>query len=198
MACLASFSQQGKVPTLRVPAADYSVIYESAICNEFLCDYATTLLHRDHTLMPAMDPFVRAKIRLLNLHCDNVFTKTQFSYLMNKDDELDAELRNEMENALQYFEDSLVKSKGPYLMGTEFTLADVQVFPFIQRLVVTLEKWKDYKLPDDKFPNLLTWFNTCLERTSVMESSMTTDKIIEVYERFVSVDYKFGGLNSNN
>lgn len=148
--------------------------------------------------MPAMDPFVRAKIRLLNLHCDNVFTKTQFTYLMNKDDELDAELRNEMENALQYFEDSLVKSKGPYLMGTEFTLADVQVFPFIQRLVVTLEKWKDYKLPDDKFPNLLAWFNSCLERTSVIESSMTTDKIIEVYERFARVDYKFGGLNSNN
>ena len=147
--------------------------------------------------MPPTDPFVRAKIRLLNLHCDNVFTKTQFTYLMNKDVEKDEELRNEMENALQCFEDSLVKSNGPYLMGKEFTLADLQVFPFIQRLVVTLEKWKDYKLPEDKFPYLLAWFNSCLRRDSVIQSSMTADKIIEVYERFVSVDYEFGGLNKN-
>ncbi len=147
--------------------------------------------------MPPTEPFVRAKIRILNLHCDNVFTKTQFTYLMNNDAKKDEELRNEMENALQCFEDSLVKSKGPYLMGKEFTLADLQVFPFIQRLVVTLEKWKDYKLPEDKFPNLLAWFHSCLGRDSVIKSSMTADKIIDVYERFVSVDYEFGGLNKN-
>lgn len=144
------------------------------------------------------DPFVKAKIRLLNLHCDDVFTKTQFTFLMNKDAELDDGLRNEMENALAFFENSLVESKGPYLLGKEFTLADLHVFPFIQRLVVTLRYWKDYKLPDDKFSNLLAWFDLCSERDSVMQSSMTTDKIIEVYERFMSVDYKFGGLNKNN
>ncbi|KAL7437470.1 hypothetical protein ACHAXH_004205 [Discostella pseudostelligera] len=192
---------QGKVPALRVPTADYAVIYESAICNEFLCDYATTTQQSHnmghHSLMPVVDPFARAKIRLLNLHCDNAFTKTQFTYLMNKNDELDEGLRDEMENALQPFEDSLVQSKGPYLMGNEFTLADLHLFPFIQRLVVTLKEWKGYELPQDKFPILLAWFPACMERESVKESSMTTDEIIEVYERFVSVDYKFGGLNKN-
>lgn len=195
---------QGKVPALRVPTADYAVIYESAICNEFLCDYATTTqqqsnnnMEHHHTLMPASDPFTRAKIRLLNLHCDNVFTKTQFTYLMNKDDGLDEGLCDEMENALQPFEDSIVQSKGPYLMGGEFTLADLHLFPFIQRLIVTLKEWKGYELPQDKFPNLLAWFIKCNERDSVKESSMTTEKIIEVYQRFVSVDYKFGGLNKN-
>lgn len=180
-----------------MPAADNSIIYESAICNEFLCDYATTLLQQDHTLLPAADPIGKAKIRLLNFHCDSVLTKTQFTYLMNKDNEKDKGLRDEMETALKWFEDAFIDSKGPYLMGKEFTLADLQLFPFIQRLVVTHKKWKEYELPSDKFPNLLEWFNLCLERESVMKTSMTADKIIEVYARFVESDYKFGGLNTN-
>ncbi len=137
---------------------------------------------------------MKAKIRLLNDHCDNVYAKTQFTYLMNKDDGMDEELRTEMENALICYEDALVESKGPYLMG-EFSLADLHVFPFIQRLVITLKHWKDYELPNHKFPNLLAWHDSCLERASIKKSSMSKEKMIEVYERFVTADYKFGGLN---
>ena len=51
-----------------------------------------------------------------------------------------------MESALQWFEDVFVESKDPLLVGKEFTLADLQLFPFIQRLAVTHEKWKEYEL----------------------------------------------------
>ena len=139
---------------------------------------------------------MKAKIRLLNDHCDNVFAKTQFTYLMNKDVDMDEVLRTEMESALKCYEDALVESTGPYMMG-EFSLADLHVFPFIQRLVVTLKHWKNYELPTDKFPNLLAWHETCLKRGSIIQSSMSTEKIIDVYERFVVADYKFGGLNKN-
>lgn len=186
---------RGKVPALRVPTADYAVIYESSICNEFLCDYATKLQH-DHNLLPE-DPFLRASIRLLNDHCDNTFAKTQFTFLMNKDDTKDDELCAEMEDALSAYEDALVESKGPYLLGKDFTLADVHVFPFLQRLVITLKHWKNYELPKDKFPNLLLWLGSCLGRESVKESSMSKEKTIEVYTRFVEADYKFGGLNKS-
>jgi len=66
---------------------------------------------------------------------------------MNKDVEKDEELCAEMESALCAYEEALVKSKGPYLFGDEFTLADVHVLPFLQRLVITLKHWKDYELP---------------------------------------------------
>jgi len=186
---------RGKVPAIRVPTADYAVIYESAICDEFLCDYATSL-QQQQTLLPA-NPFVRAKIRLLNDHCDNIFAKTQFTYLMNKDDAKDEELRVEMEEALQIYEDSLKDSKGPFLIGEDFTLADLHVFPFIQRLTITLKHWKDYDIPVEKFPKLVEWVQSCLERESVKESSMTREKTIEVYQRFVQREYSFGGLNKN-
>ena len=190
-----SINPRGKVPTLRVPTADYAIIYESAICNEFLCDYATSI-EQEHTLMPT-DPFIRARIRLLNDHCDNVFAKTQFTYLMNKEDDKDDELCTDMESALNTYEEALVGSKGPYLLGGDFTLADVHVFPFIQRLVITLKHYKDYELQKDKFPKLLAWIDICLARESVKESSMTEEKTISVYDRFVNGDYKFGGLNKN-
>ena len=181
---------------MRIPTADYAVVYESAICNEFLCDYATTILKQQHTLMPT-DPFLKAKIRLLNDHCDNIFAKTQFTYLMNKDVEKDEELCAEMEGALGEYEEALVKSKGPYLLGGEFTLADVHVLPFLQRLVITLKHWKDYELPKEKFPKLSKWIDACLGRESVQKSSMSKEKTIEVYERFVGNNYNFGGLNKN-
>jgi glutathione S-transferase len=189
------YEKRGRVPALRLPTEHNAVIYESAICNEFLCDYATKL-QKHHTLMPA-DPITRAKIRLLNDHCDVVFSKTQFTYLMNKNDDINESLRAEMEDALKCYEDALVEGKGPYLMGSFFTLADLHVFPFIQRLVITLKHWKDYELPSDKFPNLLAWHDSCMTRESVKESSMTTEKTIEVYGRFVDADYKFGGLNKS-
>jgi len=193
--CVCYIEKRGKVPALRIPTEQNAVIYESAICNEFLCDYATKL-QKHHTLMPT-DPIKKAQIRLLNDHCDNVFSKTQFTYLMNKNDEMNESLCAEMEDALICYEDALGESKGPYFMGECFTNADLHVFPFIQRLVITLKHWKDYELPSDKFPNLLAWHDSCLERESVSQSSMSKEKTIEVYGRFVSADYKFGGLNTS-
>ena len=116
---------------------------------------------------------------------------------MNKDDATDEELCTEMEEALRIYEEALVESKGPYLLGEEFTIADLHVLPFIQRLTITLKHWKDYELPVGKFPKLLAWVQTCLERESVKQTSMTREKTIEVYSRFVEKDYNFGGLNKN-
>jgi glutathione S-transferase len=153
-------------------------------------------LQRHQNIMP-QNPVLRARIRLLNDHCDNIFTKTQFTYLMNKDQDKDDHLVNEMEKALLTYENSLDKSGGPYLLGSQFTLADLHIFPFIQRLIVSLRHWKGYELPKDKFPKLLGWFSSCQARESVKMSSMTDEKIIQVYQKFMDVGYSFGGLNQN-
>lgn len=187
---------RGKVPAIRVPTCDNEVIYESAICNEFLCDYAIMALNKDQALLP-QNPVLRARIRLLNDHCDTVFAKTQFTFLMNKEEEKDKILADEMETALAMYEEALVGSGGPYLLGGEFTLADVHILPFIQRLIITLRHWKGYELPKEKLPNLLTWFDACAQRDAVKESSITEEKIIEVYGMFMKAEYKFGGLNKN-
>jgi len=188
----------GKVPTIRVPAfGGQEIITESAICNEFLCDYSSSVLGKEQHLMPP-NPISRAQIRLLNDHCDNVFTKTQFTFLMNKDEEKDRALADEMETTLTVYEEAIEKYGGPFLLGETFTLADVHIYPFILRLIVTLGHWKNYHLPSDKFPRLLNWFHACSQLKSVQEAAISEEKIIEVYTRFMDVNYKFGGLNQNN
>eukprot|EP00979_Chaetoceros_neogracilis_P012473 scaffold3337_cov256-Chaetoceros_neogracile.AAC.7 len=188
---------RGKVPAIRIPSCDYEVIHDSAICNEFLCDYASSTLKKDHNLMP-QDPILRARARLLNDHCDSVLGKAQFTFLMNKDTEEDAKLAAEVEKALEVYEEALNNSDdGPFLLGAEFTLADLHVLPFIQRLVITLRHWKNFEIPSSKFVKLLVWLDVCLERDSVKQSSMTKEKTLEIYKIFVESDYAFGGLNEN-
>ena len=188
---------RGKVPAIRViTVSPPQVIYESSICNEFLCDYATTVLAKDQQLLPS-DPFSRAKIRLLNDHCDTVFTKSQFTFLMNKIEGKDQELANEMEDSLAIYEEALEESGGPFLCGEYFTLADVQIYPFILRLIVTLRHFKGYELSNDKFGRVLSWFHNCSMKQSVRQATISNEKIIEVYDMFMKADYKFGGLNQN-
>lgn len=186
----------GLVPALRLPAHDNQVIYESNICCEFLCDYSTSTLKRPQTLMPMNSPLERARIRLLNHYCDNVFTKAQFTLLMNKDETREAELHQEMEQALFVYEKALVDSGGPFLLGQDITLADIHILPFIARLIVTLRHYKQYEL--DKFPNLLKWFDVCSRRDSVQTAALTEEKMIQIYDKFMEIDYSFGGLNQNN
>lgn len=187
---------KGKVPTIRVPTFDQEVITESAVCNEFLCDYLATVLGKESDLMPA-SPVARARIRLLNDHCDNVFTKTQFTFLMNKDAGKDTDLAIDMEQALSVYEEALGRHGGPFLLGDSFTLADIHIYPFVLRLIITLRHWKNYELPHDKFTRLLDWFSTCSQRKAIQDATVTEEKIIEIYSKFFEVDYSFGGLNQN-
>mmetsp|Transcript_13080 Transcript_13080/g.15353 ORF Transcript_13080/g.15353 Transcript_13080/m.15353 type:complete len:289 (-) Transcript_13080:133-999(-) len=191
-----NINPRGKVPAIRLPGLDNLVVYESAICCEFLCDYSATNLNVPTTLMPE-DAIQRACIRLLNDHCDNVFSMTQFTFLMNKDESKDEELSRAMEDALITYEEALEKRGGPYLMGKIFTLSDVHILPFILRLIVSLRHYKNYELPLDKFPKLLAWYDLCSKRDSVKGASLTEDKIIDIYGMFIKIKYKFGGLNKN-
>lgn len=186
----------GKVPALRIPSS-MDVIYESAICNEYLCDVALLESNLQSISFMPNDPMGKAKIRLLNHYCD-ALGKAQFTYLMNKDDDKEESLALGVNKALEVYENALMSSGGPYFMGKDFTLADVHVFPFLQRLIITLSHFKQYQIPSTQFPLLLKWFDLCLERESVKKSSMDREKTIEVYNTFVNSNYDFGGLNANN
>jgi len=189
-----NINPRGKVPAIRCPGDDNLVVYESAICNEYLCDY---FLGEDGGLMPSL-PAQRAKLRLINDHYDSVVGPAQFTYLMNKDPAKDAELREALEKSLDYLEQTLASHSGPFFLGDAFTVADAHVAPFFLRLMVSLRHFKDgYEVPVERFPRLLQWHRNCAERPSVRAATPTDERIIDVYRKFVAVDYAFGGLNKN-
>mmetsp|Transcript_20520 Transcript_20520/g.29766 ORF Transcript_20520/g.29766 Transcript_20520/m.29766 type:complete len:298 (+) Transcript_20520:116-1009(+) len=187
---------RGKVPAIRVPSDKNTIVYESAICDEYLCDYYDLSVGGDRNLMPRA-PSERANIRLLNDHYDTVVGPAQFTFLMNKDSEKDEELENAMEKSLDVYEETLKNSGGPFLIGESFTLADVHILPFVLRLIVSLRHFKSYELPRKRYPLLLRWYELCSARKSVQEAARSEERIIEVYKMFVERDYAFGGLNKN-
>jgi len=191
---------KGKVPVVHNLETN-CVVYESAICDEYLCDVADEIVSEEasqevRNIRPksATD---RAKMRLLNDHYDSKVGPAQYTFLMNQDESKDEELKAELEEALLVLENSIISTGGPFLMGSSFTIADAHALPFFLRLYVSLKHFKSYELPADKFPMLLEWFAECSKRPSSQATSKSDEKIIEVYSKFVSNDYAFGGLNRN-
>lgn len=193
---------RGKVPALQ-NLEDGTVLYESAICDEYLSDVAR---ERDPDSMPTeggvwklmpVSARKKAYMRLLNDHIDTVLGPAQYTFLMNDDKEKDAELEAALEGALDVLQDALVKSGGPFLMGKDFTLAEAHVLPFFLRLVVSLKHFKGYEIPSEKYGKLLEWYDLCSQRDSVQAAGKSEERIIEVYQMFVDMKYGFGGLNKN-
>lgn len=160
---------KGKVPAIQMPHLDNKVIYESAICNEYLVDVYGTDSSSLVLLMPT-DPIQRADIRLLNDSCDE-FGKRAFEVILNKDEEKTAEVIKRMEDVLTTYEQQLDKSGGPFLMGKTFTLADAHLYPFFVRLFAPLKEFKSYQPPVGKFPRVLDYCKACADRDSFKVSS---------------------------
>lgn len=182
----------GKTPTLRLPAHDNKVVYESSIVTHFLCDYSSTMENKDAHLLPT-DPFDKSKMALLNDHADNTLIPSIFTYLMGKEKD-NSSLRDKMEEGFSIFEKALEESGGPYLLGDQFTLADVHLVPFMYRMDVALKHFKNYEVNKEKFPKLLDWYETCRKRNSVYRAECTSGAIIENFRHFIEIDYDFGGL----
>jgi glutathione S-transferase len=190
---------KGKVPVLH-NLVDNSVVYESSVCDEYLCDVADEVQQSESGGVKNMRPTTasgKAQMRLLNDHIDSNIGTAQYTFLMNKDPERDAELQTKLEAALLVLENQIKGNGGPFVMGSEFTLADAHILPFFLRLTVSLRHFKDYSLPSDAFPMLCRWFEECSKRPSAQATWKSDETIIGVYSKFVSSDYAFGGLNKN-
>jgi len=120
----------GKVPVLE---DEGEIIYESTIINEYLEDEYP--LPR---LMPE-DSGARAKVRMLEDYCDNLFippTTMLLAQLRKPEAERDMprveQAREELRRALYFLRDRLGTQE--YLVGREFTLADASFAPRIMVL----------------------------------------------------------------
>ena len=192
-------SPKGKVPALQNFDDDLTV-YESGICNEYLVDLAQSMaMNRNGiettddcinspcslpTLMPVA-PSDRARLRLLNDHVDTQIIPAQYAFLMNKDPEKDNELSESCAMAWSTLENRLRDNKGgPYLMGKDFTLADVHTLPFFLRAQVSLKHFKGYNMAEH-FPYLLRWYNLCSERECCRVAGKSEKELIDFYTSYM-------------
>jgi glutathione S-transferase len=124
---LLSLHPEGVVPLL---IDKNQVLYESSIITEYLDESFEGV-----KLMPS-NPGLRAQVRLWTYWCNKIF-KPDLDLAKYEWGSLDADkkkgLKIKIYSYLKKIEGTL--SASDFLVGKEFTLADIHVFPFLRQLV---------------------------------------------------------------
>lgn len=86
---------------------------------------------------------------------------------------------NTVHKCLEDIENSLVL---PFSLGKDFTLADVLIVPWFERLCA-IEKFFDLKFLV-KYPKIQEWFKTVSQRDSIKVTRQTDEFYIEGYKSY--------------
>jgi len=146
------------VPVL---AIDDVSIYESAVINEYLEE-----AYPDKKLMPD-SPFDRAQVRIWTDYAASKFVKPLYGIFRSKEPEKEKEARTELDKELAYLESHFSSKEGPWFVGDMFTLADINMLPFIYGA----SKLEGEVLSG--YPGIKTWLASFEERTSFKETLST-------------------------
>jgi len=126
------------------------------------------------------DSFERARIRLWIDHLAKKFTPAYFRTLQAQEENKQKEALNELVNALKNYLDQV---KGPWFSGEEFSLADITVAPWINRIYILEEnrgfkdelvggRWQEYK-------------KLIKERPSVLKTTSDPQYHVDIYQRYL-------------
>lgn len=163
------------------------MLYESLVINDYLAETY------DSPCRPA-DPLARAQLRLVVDYLDSTVNPAFFTFFMNKDPDAEPPLRAAFEATLDNLEQDLATHGGPYLCGSAYSLADVSGLPFFERMAVALPHWKGWAFDGARHPKLVAWMALVFQREAFQKVQLGDAKIIETYQKFRDMDYKFGGL----
>ncbi len=173
-------SPYGKVPVLRHAG---EVIYESAIINQYLDE-----VFPEPPLMPGT-PLGRARARIWMDYCETRFL-TATHKLMSEADDPKRRAANlvKLDEVLRFIEyEGLRKlSGGPFWLGADVSLVDLQFSPFFERFG-TYEELAGASWPSD-CPRLTEWFAAMRERESYRRTAKpTADHVAARREMLASI-----------
>ena len=169
-------SPHGKVPLIR---HNGDIVYESRIINEYLED-----VFPEPALLPK-GPMRRAKARIWIDFCDTYLMPALHRLISDrKDEEKQAENREKIAEKLLFWEHEGFRkiSDGPYFLGTDVSLVDLQFIPFMERFPCYEELW-GARIPDE-CERLLAWRDTMKERESHKQTVNTFEFHLERYQQY--------------
>ena len=166
-------SPHGKVPLLH---HDGRLVWESAVIAEYLEEVFPA-----QPLLPK-DPARRAQARAwANFADSRLYAKTA-ALLHSFDGNLYVRLAAQIVDDLHTLEEQAFAGQtndGPYVLGTEFSLADVALYPWFEQVAV-LERFRGFRCPID-CTRLLAWQRTMADRKAVRAVSKPTKFYLDGY-----------------
>lgn len=176
-------SPRGLVPAIRHNDGkqhDVTVIWESLPVAEYLD------ARFGKGTLAGSTPRERALIQIWSAHCTDRIQKQYYKALMSNEDE--EQRKQAME---QFLTECRVLAKamsadGPYYLGDRFSLVDVALAPFWQRILWVGGHYFGLKLPDDDndFQRLAKWWMACSERPSIKKTLVCRERLIASYSDY--------------
>jgi glutathione S-transferase len=123
-------------------------------------------------LMPTA-PFDRAVARLLVDFANSRLFAATHRLIFERDDTQRRVLVEQMKSDVRFLEETWHGRKrgGPYILGSQFTLADIALYPWFEQLA-TLQKLSAFRLPSD-CRNVRDWSAAVAARPAVKKCSQT-------------------------
>ena len=157
-------SPLGKVPLLKI---NENVIYESRIINEFIEE-----AFPNPPLLPK-DLYLRSTARIWIDYCDSYLLPSIHNLVNTKNDKKQIENKNLLIEKLIFIEEHAFKYNqlGPYFMGNDISLVDIQFMPLFERFPSYEYHW-NFKIPKEciKLHNWIKVMKTIQSYTSTANS----------------------------
>jgi glutathione S-transferase len=169
-------SPYGRVPLLM---HGENKVWESAVILEYLDE-----VFREVALMPS-NPAERAKVRLWIDFANTQLYAATHRLMFTAEQSAHHQIIAEMIGYVRHLEqEGLRKSEGAYLLGEQFTLADVALYPWFEQ-VKTLEKFGGFRMPEDT-PGIRAWQKAVAARPAVMSCARSDTFYADGYRHYLA------------
>lgn len=167
---------QSGVPTLFHPSTG-TVVGGSTDCIEFI----DKMFGEPYQLLPKDQKLLNRALTCESM-IHNVFTFQFYSMLLRQEDEEQEKAKRAM---LTVIEKLLEDYTGPFYLGEQFSIADVTIAPYFDRMIV-LDHYRNFRVPQDNTELLKwkEWSDNVLARPSVAATRQDRERIIEAYLRY--------------
>eukprot|EP00871_Galdieria_phlegrea_P004618 jgi/Galph1/5157/GphlegSOOS_G3797.1 len=173
----------GKVPVLVVHnQQEQDIVYESLVCNEYLNE-----VYGSNKYLPEK-PGKRALARILAIRVDGLVS-TLFGLLKTdpqEDPGKEKELQEELHKQLKVINDQVQASGGPYLLGSDLTLADIAYIPFVERCSMVLSEFRGHDIQKYPLPYFCKWLNQWNQDPEYNETKLSRDQLVSVYKKYAN------------
>jgi len=168
-------SPHGKVPLLR---HDGRLVWQSAVIAEYLEETFPA-----HPLLPQQAERRAAARAWVSFVDARLYAKTE-ALLHSFDQSLYVRLAAQLSDDLHVLEEQALAGQtddSPYLLGAEFGLADIALYPWFEQVAV-LERFRGFRFPKD-CTRLIAWHRAVARRDTVRAVGRPPEFYLDAYAR---------------
>jgi len=161
-------------PDGRLPALDNRAeyVFDSGVLLEYVQE-----AFPGPPLLPK-SPYLRARVRLWAAHVDKHIVPHFDALLSSPEHSVRAESRRRLLDGLAAWETAMAPEEdGPFFLGDDFSLADIALAPWWQRMCTVLRAYR--KFDPSARPRLQIWYEAILARPSFRNTVVDAERLIE-------------------